>query len=827
MKRKQLLTKTFLIAAMLFVGMNASWATDVTLDPTADTWVNYKSADDAQGTNYGSATSLTAGIWQDMWSNATPGLKNNSYGAFAMMKFDVSAYKGKITAASFKITATLGVSNSNRDLYIGYYTGTDWTEGTVTANNSGIEARSATNLNIGHLGTFATVTKNSTEEYTCSSLSALVNYLNDDEDGIVTLIFYTYTADISIASKEATSGQPKLTLTYTNETLYSASFNEGNNLTPTVKIYSDAGRTSEVTNGTLVDKTTYYYRATLHGYTNYEGSFTVNGANPSENFTMTAAEQVTSLKVYAKINNENHLIKSIELTDKYVGEQVSFAYPKYYKIGTTLYEISDDHYNKHGGYYKWNNYTLEGSSVVLDYDKGVIENVVYYKEGEEIDGMTADASKNADIRCSGGQGGRSADELSLTTLEAGVYKLCSQVWGASGSDYTFRAEGSDILAHSTTGSLNGKDVSFSVVSGTAEIKVQGVNTGGRVLDYVYIQKLDDATVSVNNGDFENSTWDTGWLGTGTDKVSSMAKQTSPQTWGATGNFAEMWTDSGFSAEANLRQILINVPAGNYILSADILNNVSSSGGVLYAKVDNASDVTTAAENAAGANESISFTVEETSNVELGFKTTAISGKNGWIAMDNFVLNQVVPATISTSGYTSLSSAYALDFSKVEGLTAYVVKEATSDGVTLSSVNEAPAETGLILKGTVGETYNIPVVASAEEPAVNLLSAAVTATEVEDGSVYILKGGKFCLLNGATTVAARTIPAGKAYLPKDKVTTGKADLTVAFEEEAVTDIESVQDFKGSKVQGFYDLQGRRVSQPTKGMYIMDGKKVVVK
>ena len=187
----------------------------------------------------------------------------------------------------------------------------------------------------------------------------------------------------------------------------------------------------------------------------------------------------------------------------------------------------------------------------------------------------------------------------------------------------------------------------------------------------------------------------------------------------------------------------------------------------------------------------------------------------------------VSATISASGYTSLSSAYALDFSEVEGLTAFVVKEATSNGVTLSSVSEAPAATGLILKGEAGETYNIPVVAFATEPAVNLLSAAVTATVVDDGSVYILKGGKFCLLNGAETEAARTIPAGKAYLPKNKVTTGKVDLAVTFEEEAVTGIESVQDFKGSKVQGFYDLQGRRVSQPTKGMYIMDGKKVVVK
>lgn len=220
-----------------------------------------------------------------------------------------------------------------------------------------------------------------------------------------------------------------------------------------------------------------------------------------------------------------------------------------------------------------------------------------------------------------------------------------------------------------------------------------------------------------------------------------------------------------------------------------------------------------------------FIVAESTDLYVTFSGSSISGVD-YICVQR-IGDATIPATISASGYTSLSSAYALDFSGIESLTAYVVKAATSDGVTLSSVNEAPAETGLILKGTVGETYNIPVVASATEPAVNLLSAAVTATVVDDGSVYILKGGKFCLLEGAADVAARTIPAGKAYLPKDKVTPGKVDLAVAFEEEAVTGIESVQEFKGSKVQGYYDLQGRCVSQPTKGLYIIDGKKVVVK
>lgn len=191
-----------------------------------------------------------------------------------------------------------------------------------------------------------------------------------------------------------------------------------------------------------------------------------------------------------------------------------------------------------------------------------------------------------------------------------------------------------------------------------------------------------------------------------------------------------------------------------------------------------------------------------------------------------VYKTTVSATIASSGYTSLSSAYALNFSGVEGLTAFVVTKATSDGVTLSSVEEAPAETGLILKGTAGEPYSIPVVASAEPPATNLLSAVLEDKTVENDEAYILKGGKFCLLTGATDEDARTIPAGKAYLPKSNVTTGKANLTFAMDEE-VTGVANVNANENRSVNGFYNLAGQRVSQPVKGLYIKDGKKYVVK
>jgi hypothetical protein len=53
------------------------------------------------------------------------------------------------------------------------------------------------------------------------------------------------------------------------------------------------------------------------------------------------------------------------------------------------------------------------------------------------------------------------------------------------------------------------------------------------------------------------------------------------------------------------------------------------------------------------------------------------------------------------------------------------------------------------------------------------------------------------------------------------------MTMVFADEETTGIADVRS-KMSDVRGdFFDLQGRRVSQPVKGLYIVNGKKVVIK
>ena len=69
----------------------------------------------------------------------------------------------------------------------------------------------------------------------------------------------------------------------------------------------------------------------------------------------------------------------------------------------------------------------------------------------------------------------------------------------------------------------------------------------------------------------------------------------------------------------------------------------------------------------------------------------------------------------------------------------------------------------------------------------------------------------------------TIPAHKAYLTVSGSSQARA-LTFDGETTGILSIENQMDsFKGE----FYNLSGQRVSAPTRGLYIVNGKKVVIK
>lgn len=185
------------------------------------------------------------------------------------------------------------------------------------------------------------------------------------------------------------------------------------------------------------------------------------------------------------------------------------------------------------------------------------------------------------------------------------------------------------------------------------------------------------------------------------------------------------------------------------------------------------------------------------------------------------------STLSGRNYASYVTTSKLDFASAEGITAYIATglNGAEDAVVLQEVNVVPAETPIIVKtDTKGATINVPVTtADASDVSANKLVAGdgTTAWNGTSGyKYYFLKEDQF---HEATS---GTLQSGKAYL-KVASGAGAPQLSIDFGEGETTGINAV---KGAefKVNGeYYNLAGQRVAQPTKGLYIVNGKKVVIK
>ena len=193
-----------------------------------------------------------------------------------------------------------------------------------------------------------------------------------------------------------------------------------------------------------------------------------------------------------------------------------------------------------------------------------------------------------------------------------------------------------------------------------------------------------------------------------------------------------------------------------------------------------------------------------------------------IAGENLDATLPVPVTITDAEYaTYVNTEHALDFSET-GITVYTATAGTTK-VTLNEIagGKVPANTPVVLykANADGTAINVPVIASADAVGSNDL-------EVSNGSDNL--NGKYVLANKTQGVGfykwgGTTIPAGKVYL---NASASSAPEFLGFGSET-TGISAVQNAQSTMSNEVYNLNGQRVAQPTKGLYITNGRKVVVK
>ena len=123
------------------------------------------------------------------------------------------------------------------------------------------------------------------------------------------------------------------------------------------------------------------------------------------------------------------------------------------------------------------------------------------------------------------------------------------------------------------------------------------------------------------------------------------------------------------------------------------------------------------------------------------------------------------AYIPGPGKATLYTTSALDFSGVNGLTAYTAKRNGST-VTLTQVDNVPANTGVVLMGE-SNTYRIPRIASSTTDRGDLKGSATDATVIDDyatiGGIYTFTDDPLNNQMNFVKMIVGSIPAGEPYL----------------------------------------------------------------
>ena len=200
---------------------------------------------------------------------------------------------------------------------------------------------------------------------------------------------------------------------------------------------------------------------------------------------------------------------------------------------------------------------------------------------------------------------------------------------------------------------------------------------------------------------------------------------------------------------------------------------------------------------------------------------SIDGGEGYA----FTLSSVesLPVSIGTSGYATFYSPVAVTLPT--GLEAYYVSEKDESSAKMEAIsNVIPANTGVVLKGTAGETYTLTIGGNANAVS-NLLEGTVADTYVAKNA-YVLAQPEdntvgFYLAEMNQNSGAAFLNNGfKAYLPAEAASSVRF---ISFDFGTETAIESIESVENNAV--VYDLAGRRVQGAQKGIFIVNGKKVI--
>ena len=271
-----------------------------------------------------------------------------------------------------------------------------------------------------------------------------------------------------------------------------------------------------------------------------------------------------------------------------------------------------------------------------------------------------------------------------------------------------------------------------------------------------------------------------------------------------GNEIRLYKASGNEAAGS---ITLSVPTGyvitNIAFTGASLNKMSAAVGTYTTASDNKSATWTGNAN------SVKFTASERTDIYT-IKVTYSE----------------IPATltkiVTAAGWATYAPTFPVSFKSGE---AYIVSSVEDGKTKLIEVASVPAGTPVLLKGKENEETEITMTveeSSDTDVTGNCLKVSNgTAISTNDKPIYVLanrdKGVGFYVWTGSA------LSAGKIYLEFSESTSRSF---FALPGSDLTGIDDVTVAEGV-AENVFDLQGRRVAKATKGLYIVNGKKTVIK
>ena len=209
---------------------------------------------------------------------------------------------------------------------------------------------------------------------------------------------------------------------------------------------------------------------------------------------------------------------------------------------------------------------------------------------------------------------------------------------------------------------------------------------------------------------------------------------------------------------------------------------------------------------------------------------------GWEAAAEASKWYIVPATtldvnLNVVGDKTYATTY-LPFGVTlpADVKAYIVDQAADGVATVREVADVPANQGVVLVGQNASATSVALTLgmATADCSGNLLSGTNPQLTIDEAA----KANYFIFGNGDNGVGfyhpnSTTLKENRAFLPADNVSAGSSasGFRLDFGGE-ITGIASAIQADDANAT-YYDLSGRRVNRPAKGLYVKDGKKIYVK